>query len=690
MNTVLKVVLGALGAVVVPASLFAGIYFHAAPASVQSGQSYYIGVTFEPPNDSGSVTLWKDGGTFASNSGWGILAADGWTSDTGPRTAEFTAEGYDWLSGYSEYTYANVSVSGPANQAPVATVEVDGQGHGATITRPYQGAVTITARYKATDADGNLSGIRPQVWSPDGNLNNNGGSFVAQSGSSGEVVWSVTLNQNGNWYFWTDATDTVMAPDFVNSGAWTDAFRLTVNEAPPPPQTPTASVWANTSSLFTSQTAQIYVRGTDVDGDARYFNLDQVSPLNCYYGTGDSFVSSQQPNNSWWDLGTNSGDYTRTVSMSFDKPGTYVWRGAVRDSAGTGGWSYSPSNFTITVPNRDPSVSVQILDAAQNVIGLDGNLRARVYTNTNFYIRVTGADPDGRLLQLYSRVNNAANAPVAYEQVGCSGSNATATFGPYNASTSVGVWDVWAHSQDADCGGYVWQGNGWWGTHSPDVEVVRRPQTISFSNPGAHTHGQQITLAPSATSGLPVTISVVSGPASASTNTITFNGTGTVVLRASQAGNVDYEPASSVEHSVAVNKATPNISGWSNQTRTGTGSFTWNPSLSNPYSGGVAQPTGSITYSVVSATGGGSSPTSGAIVSGSTSFTPGNYAVRASYAGDANHNATTWDTLFTVISLDSDGDGVIDSIELQLGTNPNSASQSDSANTTQLKIHKPQ
>lgn len=53
-----------------------------------------------------------------------------------------------------------------------------------------------------------------------------------------------------------------------------------------------------------------------------------------------------------------------------------------------------------------------------------------------------------------------------------------------------------------------------------------------------------VALTPSATSGLPTTLEIVSGPATVSGNTITYTGSGTVQLRASQAGNADYAPAS--------------------------------------------------------------------------------------------------------------------------------------------------
>ena len=59
--------------------------------------------------------------------------------------------------------------------------------------------------------------------------------------------------------------------------------------------------------------------------------------------------------------------------------------------------------------------------------------------------------------------------------------------------------------------------------------------------------------APQATSGLPVTLSVKSGPASISGNTVTLTGqTGTVVIAANQPGNANYSPAPEVTTSFTI------------------------------------------------------------------------------------------------------------------------------------------
>lgn len=68
-------------------------------------------------------------------------------------------------------------------------------------------------------------------------------------------------------------------------------------------------------------------------------------------------------------------------------------------------------------------------------------------------------------------------------------------------------------------------------------------QTITFTDPGAGWVGDVKTLSATASSGLAVTYSVVSGPATLSGSSLTLTGAGTVVVRASQAGNGTYAAA---------------------------------------------------------------------------------------------------------------------------------------------------
>ncbi len=88
------------------------------------------------------------------------------------------------------------------------------------------------------------------------------------------------------------------------------------------------------------------------------------------------------------------------------------------------------------------------------------------------------------------------------------------------------------------------------------VTITKANQTISFTDPADVTYGApNFDLVASATSGLPVTFSVVSGPATLSGNTVSITGAGTVLIQANQPGNINFSAAAPVQQSFAVSKA---------------------------------------------------------------------------------------------------------------------------------------
>jgi hypothetical protein len=78
-------------------------------------------------------------------------------------------------------------------------------------------------------------------------------------------------------------------------------------------------------------------------------------------------------------------------------------------------------------------------------------------------------------------------------------------------------------------------------------------QTIIFSAIPNHTFGDApFTLSPSSSSGLTVSVAVVSGPATLSNNTVTMTGPGTVTIQATQAGDTNFAAARPVSRSFIV------------------------------------------------------------------------------------------------------------------------------------------
>jgi len=110
-----------------------------------------------------------------------------------------------------------------------------------------------------------------------------------------------------------------------------------------------------------------------------------------------------------------------------------------------------------------------------------------------------------------------------------------------------------------DTNGYVYFGDS-----GNNVVRILKPytqgttaQTISFPAPTSPVAygAASITLSATASSGLAVSFSIT-GPATLSGTTLTFTGTGNVVITASQSGNAIYAAASSVQQTIVVNTAT--------------------------------------------------------------------------------------------------------------------------------------
>ena len=88
------------------------------------------------------------------------------------------------------------------------------------------------------------------------------------------------------------------------------------------------------------------------------------------------------------------------------------------------------------------------------------------------------------------------------------------------------------------------------------TQAQQQPQTITFPNPGTQTYGvAPITLTATASSGLPVSYTVLSGPATVNGSLLTITGAGSVTVQANQAGNSQWQPAPPVNDTFTVNPA---------------------------------------------------------------------------------------------------------------------------------------
>jgi hypothetical protein len=93
------------------------------------------------------------------------------------------------------------------------------------------------------------------------------------------------------------------------------------------------------------------------------------------------------------------------------------------------------------------------------------------------------------------------------------------------------------------------------------LTVTKAPQVIIFATIANQpfSTNPSVFISPVATSGLPVSVSIVSGPATFSNNTITLTGVGTVTVAANQAGDAQYAAAAEVVQSFSVLKGSQTI-----------------------------------------------------------------------------------------------------------------------------------
>jgi|GEM_PF-787412 len=166
------------------------------------------------------------------------------------------------------------------------------------------------------------------------------------------------------------------------------------------------------------------------------------------------------------------------------------------------------------------------------------------------------------------------------------------------------------------------------------------PQAITFASIDEQSCGTPLSLSATASSGLPVSYTLTAGADIASLNagTITFTGTGTVTLEATQLGNATYTAAAPVSRSFTVIKGNQVIS-FDSGLPTST-SYRATVNLSAVSDRGLTP----VTFSVTSGP--------GALVGSTLSFSaPGPVQIQAAQAGDACFNPAT--ALFTLTATNT-------------------------------------
>jgi hypothetical protein len=180
--------------------------------------------------------------------------------------------------------------------------------------------------------------------------------------------------------------------------------------------------------------------------------------------------------------------------------------------------------------------------------------------------------------------------------------------------------------------------------------TIQQPQTISFTAPTTPvTYGvTPIALVASASSGLPIKFTVLSGPAAISAATLTITGAGTVVVTASQAGNNSYAAATTVSRTITVNKAAPALALAASAATAASGkSVTFTATIT----GSKTLPTGTVTFlDGTTQLGTGTLNSVGVATYATTKLSVATHNITASYPGDVNYLAKTSASVKVTIS----------------------------------------
>jgi hypothetical protein len=183
--------------------------------------------------------------------------------------------------------------------------------------------------------------------------------------------------------------------------------------------------------------------------------------------------------------------------------------------AGNDSWAPAEAQFERTVARASQTIVLQSLDTA--VFGA-APLRLRAIASSGLPVDYTVVSGPGSVAGDLLQLNGAGTVVLRARQAG------TADF-------EAAVTDL-------------------------SVPVAKATQTVTWDGVSDRPFSSEvILLTGKASSGLGVTYDVISGPAAASDDRLTLTGVGTVVIRASQAGDTNYLPAPVRQVSFVVSKA---------------------------------------------------------------------------------------------------------------------------------------
>jgi len=405
---------------------------------------------------------------------------------------------------------------------------------------------TYTVSAHGKDADGNLAQVN--VWK-------NGQPFAFAGGGNG------TDGDSGNPT--TDAgpqTITFTAQAVDATGATSPVITQVVTINAPVNNPPTVTLLSPGGQTVTAGTTlTISSHATDPDGNITGHNLDIQRPAGDWnfqggFATGGPYQGGP--------VGSGA-DSTRSANFTFTDIGTYQVRSAADDGSG---WVHS-ATIAITVIALPP-VQYSFVTAA----GSGGTVSPGGSYNAGAVVTVSATPDSSHDFAGWSGDATGTTNPVsltldrnksvqanfalklfALTTSATTGGNVTPG-GNYSYGTSVTV----SAAPDATHRFIGWAGDASGTTPSIlvtltsplNVQAVftnKTAQAITFGSPGNQPVGSPaFPLGGSASSGLPVTFTVLSGPATVVGNQLQITGPGAISVQASQPGDGTYLPAANI------------------------------------------------------------------------------------------------------------------------------------------------
>jgi len=223
------------------------------------------------------------------------------------------------------------------------------------------------------------------------------------------------------------------------------------------------------------------------------------------------------------------------------------------------------STFTIAsqmrVTNLSPAPNTVAPSPANVMVTFNRDLDAGTVDATTFLL--TGRGPDG----VFDTGDDVPITAAAITIVGTKQAQFDLTGITLDADlyrvtlSSGGIKDSGGNALDGEFSGAFPSGdNIAGGDFVATFSVGKQDQTITFPAISNKKYGDPpFALEATASSGLPVSYTVVSGPATVAGSTLTITGVGGVTVRASQAGSGYWNPAPDVERSFNVSKGTATV-----------------------------------------------------------------------------------------------------------------------------------